>query len=141
MKYSKVLIIGQAPPAVKQSVPYDTTLLYEMLEWVDITKEDAQNLFEFDAIYGEFPGFDENGGHKKPTQQQIEEYWVTTLSTKVTNAQSVLVLGNVAKDFIKSIEEVYPYKKFVYLIHPSKRNYSRIMESRSYITNQLYKIL
>ena len=39
---NKILIIGQAPPAVKQTVPYDTTMLYEMFAWVDISKEQAK---------------------------------------------------------------------------------------------------
>ena len=34
----KILIIGQAPAAVKQEVPYDTTYLYTMLEWIGISK-------------------------------------------------------------------------------------------------------
>lgn len=47
---TKIIIIGQAPPAVKQIVPYDTTLLYDMFSWVNISKEQAQELFEFEAM-------------------------------------------------------------------------------------------
>ena len=138
---NKILIIGQAPPAVKQSVPYDTTLLYEMLEWVDITKEDAQNIFEFDAVYGEFPGW-ENGGHRIPTKLEMDYYWDNVLEEKIQCADKVLILGNVARDYINSKPRTWSCNlDFVYLIHPSKRNYSRIMESKTHIIKQLKKLL
>lgn len=38
----KILIIGQAPPLQKQDVPYDTTMLYEWLSEIGISKEKAQ---------------------------------------------------------------------------------------------------
>lgn len=57
MGRNKILIIGQAPPAVNQRVPYDTTLLYDIFEWVGIDKEQAQNMFDFDAVYNKFSWF------------------------------------------------------------------------------------
>lgn len=48
----KILIIGQSLPAVAQTVPYDTTLLFDWLEEAGISKEQAINMFEFEAVYG-----------------------------------------------------------------------------------------
>jgi len=51
----KTLIIGQAPANQKQTYPYDTTQLYDWLNEIGISKEEAQNLFTFDAVYDKFP--------------------------------------------------------------------------------------
>ena len=101
MAKQKILIIGQAPPAVKQATPYDTTMLYEILEWVGISKDSAQDLFDFDAVYNEFPGW-ENGKHRVPTKLEMEYHWDKVLETKVQLANKVILLGNVAKNFINS---------------------------------------
>ena len=77
------LIIGQALPAVKQEYPYDTTMLYDWLNEVGISKEEAQNIFEFDAVYDKFPVFDSKGGHLKPTKDQMEEYYERSLRDKI----------------------------------------------------------
>jgi uracil-DNA glycosylase len=140
---SKILIIGQAPPAVKQSVPYDTTMLYEILEWVDITKEEAQNIFEFDAVYNEFPGRDKlTGSHLKPTQQQMDLYWENILETKVQIANKVILLGNVARNFINSKPKTWSCNtEFLELIHPSRLNYNRIIQNKETITKQLKDFL
>lgn len=132
---SKILVIGQAPPAVNQRVPYDTTMLYEILSWVDITKEEAQNIFEFDAVYNKFPGFNSKGGHLPPSQYQMFSYWVDSLHDKITKYEKIIVLGNVAKDFIKN--KLPQDKNVLFLVHPSKRNYTRIMENKDKITSQL----
>src|SRR6185312_4933999 len=54
----KILIIGQAKPAVEQEYPYDTTMLYSWLKEQGISKLHAQHIFEFEAVYQEFPGYD-----------------------------------------------------------------------------------
>ncbi|MAX51450.1 MAG: hypothetical protein CMH22_05680 [Methylophaga sp.] len=115
----KILIIGQAPPAVKQGLPYDTTQLYDWFEELGISKGKAQDLFDFDAVYDKFPGFASGGGHKKPSNEQMEEYWERSLKEKVENSKSILVLGGVARDFLKNKNID---KKMVFVIHPSKRN-------------------
>ena len=139
---NKILIIGQAPPAVKQNIPYDTTLLYEMLSWVDITKEDAQDIFEFDAIYNKFPGFDEKGNHKIPTTQEMDEYWDDILEDKISKFKKVLILGNVARNYINNKQRNWPLDlEFIYLIHPSKRNFSKIYSNKKLITTELSKLL
>lgn len=142
MKFTKILIIGQAPPAVNQRVPYDTTMLYEILSWVNITKEDAQNIFEFDAVYNKFPGKDPLGGHLKPSQEQMDLYWNESLESKVQLADRVILLGNVAKDFINSKPKTWSSnKQFLELIHPSRLNYNRIIFNKENITNKLKEFL
>lgn len=133
---SKILIIGQAPPSIKQRVPYDTTMLYEIFSWVGISKEDAQDIFEFDAVYDKFPGFNSKGGHLPPNEEQMEEYWDSTLFNKVAMSNKVIILGNVARDFIQS-NTICLDSKFLFLLHPSRLNYNRILERKSYIIEKL----
>ncbi len=138
----KTLIIGQAPPAVTQGVPYDTTMLYDWFKEVGVSKEEAQELFEFDAIYDKFPGFDSNGGHLKPTKEQMDEYWERSLEMKVILADKVILLGNVARDYFNSKEKKYSCNLEVYeLIHPSKRNFSLYQKNKEEIISKLKKIL
>lgn len=138
------MIIGQAPPAVTQTVPYDTTLLYEMLSWVGISKEDAQNIFEFEAVSNKFPGFGPKG-HLAPSKQDIDNHWKTTLNFKVDIADKILVLGNVAKYEIERLTSSdsmsLQYKKVVYMIHPSKRNHSAIFAGKEKIIEKLKTLL
>ncbi len=138
---SKVLVIGQAPPAVTQTVPYDTTMFYDMLSWVGISKQQAQDIFEFEAVCNTFPGFD-NNGHKKPSKEQMDKHWDDTLQVKVIMAKKIILLGNVAAEYfdLKTFDWNYnlaPLK----LIHPSKRNYSKIIESKKSITEKLKNFL
>jgi uracil-DNA glycosylase len=120
---NKTLIIGQAPPAVKQGVPYDTTMLYDWLNEIGVSKDEAQELFEFDAVYDKFPGFDSVGGHKKPSREQMDEYWDRALEMKVILADKVILLGNVAKEYFYSKPKSYSCNLEVFeMIHPSKRN-------------------
>jgi uracil-DNA glycosylase len=132
----KTIIIGQAPPAVKQDLPYDTTALYDWLEAVGVSKEKAQEIIEFEACYHTFLGYDAKGGHKKPTYKHFEEHWVQTLRNKVKVAENVILVGSVARDFMmkklgytKKLNwgEIVTLKhgknrKFTVLPHPSKRN-------------------
>jgi len=136
---TKILIIGQAPPAVKQTTPYDTTMLYEILDWVGITKEKAQDIFEFEAVYNKFPGRDPLiGNHLKPTQEQMELYWEQELEEKIQLADKVILLGNVAKNFINSKPKTWSCNtEFLELIHPSRLNYNRIIQDKENITQKL----
>lgn len=124
----KILIIGQAPPAVKQGVPYDTTMLYEWFSELGISKEEAQNIFDFDAVYDKFPGFSNNGGHLKPNESQMEDYWQRELKQKTDNCKSIIVLGACARDFLKTKNID---KQISFTIHPSRRNYSLYIKNKS----------
>lgn len=122
----KILIIGQAPGKREQKVPYDTTMLYEMLSWVGIEKDSAQHLFEFEAVSCEFPG-SEGAKHFKPTKEQMDKHWMNTLETKVQIANTIILLGNVARDYFYSKPRTYSCNTQVFsLIHPSYRNRARI---------------
>ena len=137
----KILVIGQAPPAVKQELPYDSTMLYEMLSWVGVTKEKAQELFEFEAVFNEFPGYGESG-HLKPSVDQMNQHWNETLETKVQIANKVLLLGNVARDYFYSKPKTWSCGLEIFeLIHPSKRNFARIMNSKEHIVKTLNHLL
>lgn len=127
----KILIIGQAPPAVKQTIPYDTTLLYVMLGWANISKEQAQEMFDFEALVEEFPGHNEGGGHKKPDKIAIANHLATVLQRKINASQKIILLGNEARTVIASEIITYGiYDKYLFLPHPSKRNYSLIMRDK-----------
>lgn len=139
---NKILIIGQALPAVKQELPYDTTLLYDWLQEVGISKQDAQNLFEFDAVFGSFTGFDVNGGHLKPTVEQMDSHWDKVLETKIQLADKVWVLGNVARDYINTKDKTWGCDtKWIYTIHPSKRNWNLYLKNKQNIINSIKSLL
>lgn len=139
---TKTLIIGQAPSAATQSLPYDTTLLYSWLEEVGISKEAAQDIFEFEAIYNKFPGFDANGGHLKPTIEQMNEHWDEVLETKVQLADKIWVLGNVARDYINSKDKTWGCDtEWLYTIHPSKRNWNLYQQKKKSIINSIKDFL
>ena len=135
---NKILIIEQAPPAVKQSLPYDTTMLYDWLEELGINKYKAQDMFDFDAVYDKFPGFSDNGGHLKPSKEQMYDYWERGLKQKVDNAKSILVLGSVAKDFLKDRNINKPT---AFVIHPSKRNTWLYNKNKDNILNKIKSLL
>lgn len=139
---SKILIIGQAPPAVKQEIPYDTTMLYDIFSWVGITKEQAQDMFEFEACIGYFPGY-ENDSHKKPEYGKMLLHYTHVIQYKLGLYDKVILLGKVAEEFYSQpdIRNLYPMKKWLPLIHPSKRNYSRIMKDKDKIVFQLSKFI
>lgn len=136
---NKILIIGQAPPAVKQTVPYDTTLLYIMFEWVGISKERAQLLFDFDACVDEFPGHGKNG-HLVPSKEKMIEYHERVLKHKIKNAKCVIFLGKVASEFYAANLLVNPEKYFS-LPHPSTRNRGLIMKRKDWICEILLKAI
>jgi len=135
---TKILIIGQAPPAVQQKLPYDTTMLYEWFSEIGISKEKAQELFTFDAVTDQFPGFDKNGGHKKPSWEMFVEYWTLSLKEKVENCKSIIVLGNVAKEYLSLMKIEKP---ITFLIHPSKRNYALYQKNKDKILSELRRLI
>lgn len=139
---NKILIIGQAPPAVKQTVPYDTTLLYEIFSWVGIGKGEAQEMFEFEAVSNKFPGHGVNG-HLKPSTEEINYHFKNVLRQKILDAEKIIVLGNIAKTALleRGIISFKNYDNLIYLPHPSRRNYSLIMNQKKDIIKRLEKIL
>ena len=136
---TKILIIGQAPPAVKQTLPYDTTMLYDMFSWVGITKEKAQELFEFEAMVDFFTGHSESG-HLKPTMDQMKEYYERALKEKISKSDKVIVLGRVAQKALIDLHALKG-KQVVYLVHPSRRNYNIITHQKETIIKSLKSIL
>jgi uracil-DNA glycosylase len=134
----KILIIGQAPPAVKQALPYDTTLLYDMLGWVGIDKATAQTMFEFEAMVDTFTGHGTNG-HLLPTDADMREHYLIVLKDKIEKADKILVLGKVAENALISFGafNFATNKKVLYMIHPSKRNYNKIMNTKDEIIKSL----
>lgn len=134
----KILVIGQALPAVPQQYPYDTTMLYDWLQELNVSKDSAQNLFAFEAVYAEFPGVNKNGGHLKPTKQQMLDHWNNTLETKIQMANRIWVLGNVAKEFIDRMPRTWSCNsEWLYTMHPSRRNYYKFSLDKDSILNQI----
>lgn len=139
---NRILIIGQAPSYQPQALPYDTTLLYSWLEEIGISKEAAQDVFDFDAVFGSFTGFDSSGGHLKPTQEQMDKHWDDVLETKVQLADKVWVLGNVARDYIATKEKTWSCNtEWLYTIHPSKRNYNLYIKNKDKIISSIKEFL
>lgn len=135
---SKILIIGQALPQVPQQYPYDTTMLYNWLSEIGIAKEQAQDMFEFEAVFNEFTGIDKNGGHLKPSREQMISHWDNTLETKVILADKVWVLGNVAKDFIDKRPKTWSCNtEWLYTMHPSTRNYYQFSLNKEQILGKI----
>lgn len=139
----KILIIGQALPAIPQKYPYDSTMLYLWLkEAYNISIEEAQAIFDFDAVFGSFTGFDANGGHLKPTQEQMDSHWHNVLETKVQLADKIWVLGNVARDYINSRPRTWSCNtEWLYTIHPSKRNYNLYQKNKVKILNSIIQFI
>lgn len=144
MENKRILIIGQAPPAVKQELPYDTTMLYDWLREIGIGKEHALSLFDFDAVYnGEFLGFNPKGGHLKPTKQHMEAYWESTLASKTLGVEKIWIVGRVAEEFLKEkgIFVGMFGKEVITTIHPSKRNYSLYQRNKIPFLRSLVKFI
>lgn len=139
----KILIIGQSLPAVAQTVPYDTTLLFDWLEEAGISKEQAINMFEFEAVYGYgFLGHTKNGGHKIPNKKQMSLYFENVLRSKLENFDRVWIIGSVAKKFIDSQVRTWSCtQKRIHTIHPSKRNLHQYRLNKDSILNSIKKII
>lgn len=137
---TKILIIGQAPTNQPQKVPYDTTLLYDMLGWVGITKEQAQDMFDFDALVDKFPGLN-NDGHLIPKMSEIQAHYRKVLKPKIQKADKIIVLGRIAEGYIRERESLYPDKEFLYMIHPSRRNYAQVHREKEQIIKKLKQFI
>lgn len=131
---NKILIIGQAPPANKQSLPYDSTMLYDWFKEIGISAEEALEIFHFDAVYDKFPGHSKNGGHLKPNEKQMDDYWNRELRDKIIKCKSVLVLGACARDYLRDKNINKPIE---YIIHPSRRNYSLYQKNKESILSKI----
>lgn len=135
---NKILIIGQAPAAVTQKHPYDTTMLYDWLKECGISKEDAQTMFEFEAVSNVFPGFDDKGGHQNPTIGDMDIHWIETLEEKVQLADRVILLGNVAREFFHNQRKTWSCNlQVLELPHPSKRNFALFERNKEAILSNL----
>lgn len=119
-----------------------------MLEWVGISKEQAQDMFEFDAISSEFPGKTKTNGHKKPSKEAIKSHFKNVLERKLIDHDKIILLGRSA------IDEIMPDASFfqiaqngllmdyaLILPHPSRRNYSLIMNRKDRITELLKRFI
>lgn len=138
----KILIIGPAPPKVEQKFPYDTTLLYWMFSLVQIDLYKSKDKFDFEALVKEFPGTNSSGGHKIPKKKEIQEYYDKVLKKKIEQADKVILLGSPAKNFIYPSFDDYGIEgKFLFIPHPSRRNYNRIMKMKDLLTEYLFKFL
>lgn len=137
-----ILIIGQAPPANKQEVPYDSTMLYSWLKECGISKEESQKMFIFDAVYDKFPGIQLTGGHKIPTRKQMDDYWDRELETKIQGVEKVWLLGNVSKDYFWSKPKTWSCNlEILETIHPSKYNLKRYQDNKEQIIKEIKQFI
>lgn len=133
----KILIVGQSLPAVKQELPYDTTMLYEWLNEVGVSKNMAQDMFEFDAVYGYgFLGFNSDGSHKLPTQDDKDKYWNEVLKDRVKGADKIWIVGKVAEGFLLSKGVVFD-KDIIITPHPSYRNRALYNRNKEAVLNKI----
>jgi len=105
-KYKVALTIGQAPPLKKYPIPLLGTRLYQWLEKIDVPKEKAMSLFDFDALADSYPG-KSSKGHKVPSNKQIENH-KSFLVKKIynNNFQFILPIGKLAIHHVLGIKEV-----------------------------------
>ena len=141
----KILVIGQAPPDQKQTLPYDTTMLYDWLEELGISKDQAQHIFDWEAVCPVFVGRYENGGHRIPPAKLMFDHWKAVLEDKVIGANKVWVLGGVARDFIETMENIHRSwscnTEFFYSIHPSKRNLYHFRQVKDKMMPELHNFI
>jgi len=97
--------------------------MYEWLNEIGIDEKQAQDMFEWEALYDKFPGYNWKGDHNVPSKRQCDEYWEKALKDKVKNADKVWLLGKAAHDYFFSKNEQWSDKMEVLAtIHPSTRN-------------------
>ena len=142
---SKILIIGQAPPLQKQTIPYDTTMLYDWLSEIGISKKEAVEMFDFEAMTDKPPRIGSNGVHLKPSKIEMDDYYRRVLHAKCLKADSIILVGKCSMnyfgfdDFYKTVE--IKDKRYTTIIHPSKRNHSRYMSNRDKVLFCLTKAI
>lgn len=141
----KILLIGQAPPLQKQEIPYDTTMLYDWLSQINITKEKALEIFDFESMTDKPPKISENGSHLPPSKKEMLDYWKRVLLDKVELSDKIILLGACPRKFFEkdSFFKRYDNKKFkvLTLIHPSKRNYKMYKDNKELILSLLKNII
>ena len=139
---SRILIIGQAPPAVTQSLPYSTTMLYSWLEEVGIDSNQAQSMFDFEAVSNKFPGFKMGGGHLPPSAEDMDNHWKNTLQSKVECADKIWLLGGVARDYFYSKDKTWSCNmEILETIHPSSRNKGLYKQNKETIITNIRNFL
>lgn len=133
---NKILIIGQAPPAQAQKVPYDTTMLYDWLALAgsEINKNNANDRCDFFAVCDVFTGFGD-GGHLPPNLQQMTECYERYLRQQIAMHQRIWIVGAVAKKFLQ--DKIPSDKTILHTIHPSKRCYNHFMLNKDSIISQI----
>lgn len=140
----KIILIGQAPPLQKQEYPYDSTLLYEWLGEIGISKIEAQDLFDFEAMTDKIPEVTKSG-HKPPSNEEMEDYYNRVLKDKIKSSDKVILLGASPRNFFKKKEFFKRYDKngikVLSLIHPSKRNYKMYNDNKELILKLLKEII
>lgn len=139
---SKILIIGQAPPAKPQGLPYDSTQLYDWLKEVGVSKEAAQELFIFEALVPAFTGRNNtNSGHKKPGKQDVLNHW-PVLEAHLQTVYKVILLGAVAADYYDRMPRTWSCSiQELYLLHPSRRNVYKFRLQKETILSQLKTLI
>lgn len=120
---NKILVIGQAPPAKQQQVPYDTTLFYDWLAEAGISKEDAGRSMVFISVAPTFTGRNKtNSGHKIPLKKVMDCHW-PMVEELLQCADRVIVLGAVAKKLYQSKPRTWSCNmREAFILHPSRRN-------------------
>jgi len=122
----KILIIWQAPALKKQVFPYDTTMLYDWLNEIWVSKEKAISICEFEAMTNKKPKISKSGWHLAPWKKEMTNYYELVLKEKIKKADIILLLWKCPIKFFWFeeffLKENKAWKKFFTLIHPSKRN-------------------
>lgn len=136
----KILIIGQAPPIQKQTIPYDSTMLYEWLAEVGVTQEAAQEMFDFEAMTDKIPKTT-SSGHVPPSEEEMKDYYSRVLLDKIHNSDKVILVGASPRNFFKKKEFFKRYDndrvKVLTLIHPSKRNFKMYYDNKEKLLSLL----
>lgn len=88
--------IGQAPPRIPQSIPFERTRLWEWLSWIGISQEQALREFAFTAMAKDYPG-SRNGAQLPPTPIAMAEHLPFIMDLIKTEKLRVIVpVGTVA---------------------------------------------
>lgn len=130
----KILIIAQAPPLKGQSKPMDSTLLGMWLNDAGFSFDNLEDIFEFEAVYNEFPGKTASGSHKAPTRAQMDTYW-PTLREKVLKAKKIWLMGKTAHDYVFTEKNrvIGVGRQVISTLHPSRRNLHKYRQDKEAI--------
>lgn len=134
----KILIIAQAPPLKGQAKPMDSTLLSTWLKDAGFEFADLSEVFDFDAVYNEFPGKTSTGSHKAPSRAQMEAYW-PTLRDKVLKAKRIWLMGKTAHDFVyrEKHRVIGVGRRVITTLHPSKRNLHKYRQEKNEVVKAI----